>query len=51
MSTLSLTSAFSLLLKRDLTLAYVGTDIDKSDCFGGTKDCQGNAVFTISKSL
>jgi len=35
----------------DLTLAYVGTDIDKSDCFGGTKDCQGNAVFTISKSL
>lgn len=35
----------------DLTLAYVGTDIDKSDCFGGTKDCQGNAVFTISRSL
>ncbi len=35
----------------DLTLAYVGTDIDKSDCFGGAKDCQGNAVFTISKSL
>ncbi len=35
----------------DLTLAYVGTDIDDSDCFGGTKDCKGNAVFTISKSL
>ena len=35
----------------DLTLAYIGTDIDKSDCFGGTKYCQGNAVFTISKSL
>lgn len=35
----------------DLTLAYIGTDIDKSDCFGGTKYCEGNAVFTISKSL
>ena len=43
----------------DLTLAYVGTDIDKDDCFpatfppdgSGTKDCQGNAVFTISRSL
>ena len=35
----------------DLTLAYVGTDISKSDCFGGTKDCEGNAVVTISKSL
>jgi uncharacterized protein (TIGR02001 family) len=43
----------------DLTLAYVGTDIDKDDCFpatfppdgSGTKYCEGNAVFTISKTL
>jgi uncharacterized protein (TIGR02001 family) len=35
----------------DLTLAYVGTDISKSDCFGGDKACQGNAVFSISKSF
>ena len=35
----------------DLSLAYVGTDVSKSDCFGGSKDCQGNVVATISKSL
>jgi uncharacterized protein (TIGR02001 family) len=35
----------------DFTLAWIGTDINKSDCFGGTKDCKGNVVATISKSL
>ena len=35
----------------DFTLAWVGTDIDREDCFGGTKDCKGNVVATISKSL
>lgn len=43
----------------DLSLAYIGTDIDKDDCFpatsppdgSGTKYCKGNVVATISKSL
>ena len=35
----------------DLSLAYIGTDVSKSDCFGGTKSCKGNAVATISKSF
>lgn len=35
----------------DLSVAYVGTDISESDCFGGSKDCKGNVVATISKSL
>lgn len=44
----------------DLTLAFIGTDIDKDDCFPanpidpdgtGTKVCKGNVVATISKSF
>lgn len=35
----------------DFTLAYVDTDLSKSDCFGGTKLCSATGVFTISKSL
>lgn len=43
----------------DLTLAFVGTDIDKDDCFpslsppdgSGDKACRGNLVFSISKSF
>ena len=35
----------------DFTLAYVDTDLSKSDCFGGTKLCEATGVFTISKSL
>ena len=35
----------------DWTLAYIGTDIDKSDCFGGDKACEGNAVVSVSKSF
>jgi uncharacterized protein (TIGR02001 family) len=45
----------------DLTLAWIGTDINKHDCFpsydeetgdpSGTKDCRGNVVFSVSKSF
>ncbi len=43
----------------DLTLAYIGTDIDKDDCFpsttppdgSGDKACRGNVVLSISKSF
>jgi uncharacterized protein (TIGR02001 family) len=35
----------------DFTLAYVDTDLSKSDCFGGTKLCEATGVLTISKSL
>lgn len=35
----------------DWTLAWVGTDIKKSECFGYSKDCQGEVVLTVSKSL
>jgi uncharacterized protein (TIGR02001 family) len=32
-------------------LAYVDTDLSRSQCFGGTKLCQGTVVFSVSKSL
>jgi len=35
----------------DFSLAYVDTDLTKSECFGGTKLCEATAVLTISKSL
>lgn len=35
----------------DLGLAVVGTDVSKSDCFGGSKDCSTRAVVSLSKSL
>lgn len=43
----------------DWSLAYVGSDIDKDDCFpatsppdgSGTKACSGSGVFTVSKSF
>jgi uncharacterized protein (TIGR02001 family) len=35
----------------DFTLAWVGTDISKSECFGGSKVCESNAVLTVAKSL
>lgn len=43
----------------DLTLAYIGTDIKKDDCFpslsppdgSGDKACRGNVVFSVSKSF
>jgi uncharacterized protein (TIGR02001 family) len=35
----------------DWTLAWVGTDIKESECFGGSKDCKGNVVLSVSKSL
>ncbi|MDG1945556.1 MAG: TorF family putative porin [Halioglobus sp.] len=35
----------------DLSVAWVGTDLDSSDCFNGSKLCDDTAVFSISKSL
>lgn len=35
----------------DLGLAVVGTDVSKSDCFGGSKDCTTRAIVSLSKSL
>lgn len=44
----------------DLTLAWIGTDIDKDDCFPsdpespdgtGDKACKGNVVLSVSKSF
>jgi uncharacterized protein (TIGR02001 family) len=35
----------------DLGLAVVGTDVSKSDCFGGSKDCSTRAIVSLSKSL
>jgi uncharacterized protein (TIGR02001 family) len=41
------TSALGL----DFSLAWVGTDLDDNECFGGTKLCEDTAVFSVSKSL
>lgn len=35
----------------DIGLAVVGTDVSKSDCFGGSKDCSTRAIVSLSKSL
>jgi uncharacterized protein (TIGR02001 family) len=35
----------------DVGLAVVGTDVSKSDCFGGSKDCSTRAIVSLSKSL
>jgi len=35
----------------DLSVAWVGTDIDDEDCFGDSDLCDDTAVFSISKSL
>jgi uncharacterized protein (TIGR02001 family) len=44
-------SATAAVAGVDVSLAWVGTDIDRSDCFGGTKDCRGNVVLSVSKSF
>ncbi len=35
----------------DLSLAWMGTDLDDDECFGGTKLCEDAAVLTISKEF
>lgn len=35
----------------DIGIGVVGTDIDKSDCAGGSKDCSTRAIVSLSKSL
>jgi uncharacterized protein (TIGR02001 family) len=35
----------------NLSIAYIDTDLDKSECFGGDNICDGRAVFTISGSF
>jgi uncharacterized protein (TIGR02001 family) len=35
----------------DFSLAYVATNLDDGDCFGGSKACEDTGVFSISKSL
>lgn len=35
----------------DIGIGVVGTDIDKKDCFGGSKDCSTRAIVSLSKSL
>ncbi len=35
----------------DFSLQYIDTDLDESDCFGGTQLCDSTAVLTVSKSL
>lgn len=35
----------------DLSLAYVGTDLDDDECFAGTKLCGPEVVLSVSKSL
>ncbi len=35
----------------DFTLALVGTDLKKDECFAGTKLCQESLVLSVSKSL
>ncbi len=35
----------------DIGLAVVGTDVSKSDCLGGSKDCSTRAIVSLSKSL
>ncbi len=41
------TSGFGL----DFALSYVGTNLSKGECFGGTKLCEGEVVASVSKSL
>lgn len=41
------TSALGL----DWGVAYIGTDLDDEECFGGTKLCEGSIVASVSKSL
>ena len=41
------TSALGL----DFGLSYIGTDLKKSECFGGTKLCDDTVVLSVSKSL
>ncbi|NIP13427.1 MAG: hypothetical protein GWM88_01255 [Pseudomonadales bacterium] len=41
------TSALGL----DFGLSFVGTDLKKSECFGGTKLCDDTVVLSVSKSL
>jgi len=35
----------------DFTLAYIDTDLSKSECFGGSTICNATGVLTIAKSL
>lgn len=35
----------------DLGIGVVGTDVSKSDCFGGEKICETRAIVSISKSM
>jgi uncharacterized protein (TIGR02001 family) len=35
----------------DFSLAYIGTDLDTDECFGGTKLCDDTVVLSVSKSL
>lgn len=35
----------------DVELAYVGTDLSRSECFGGSDLCDGRFVVTIAKSM
>ena len=35
----------------ELSLQYIGTDLDEDECFGGTKLCDDTAVLSISKSF
>jgi uncharacterized protein (TIGR02001 family) len=35
----------------DVALHYIGTDISKADCFGGTKLCDDSVVLSVSKSM
>ncbi|HEY5679899.1 MAG TPA: TorF family putative porin [Pseudomonadales bacterium] len=41
------TSALGL----DFGLSFIGTDLKKSECFGGTKLCDDTVVLSVSKSL
>ncbi|MFU8814194.1 MAG: TorF family putative porin [Pseudomonadales bacterium] len=38
-------------LDLDFGLHFIGTDLSKSECFGGTKLCDDSLVFSVSKSL
>lgn len=35
----------------DWTLAFIGADLSKQDCFGGSKLCEDSLVVSVSKSL
>lgn len=39
------------VLGLDLSIAYVDTDIEEEECFGGTSLCDARAVFSVSKSF